>query len=83
MAKYTSNLPELSFYVGGERKKFVAGVFKTTDKKAIEVLDKLPGVKKEQDEKPKQQKKPVTRKKASEESAATNQVKPKEESSEE
>lgn len=39
MKKYTSKYKELSFYSGGERKKFINGVFETKDKEDQKVLD--------------------------------------------
>lgn len=44
MAKYNSHYKELSFYVEGERKQFVNGVFNTEDKETCAVLDKLADV---------------------------------------
>lgn len=45
--KYTSKFPNLSFYVEGERKYFSNGIYETTDKAAIAVLDAIKDVKKE------------------------------------
>lgn len=39
MAKYESRYKSLSFYVGGELKRFINGVFTTDDKETIAVLD--------------------------------------------
>ncbi|USK61333.1 hypothetical protein [Peribacillus asahii] len=43
--KFTSEkYPELGFYVDGERKKFVNGVYEANTKKEQEVLSNLKGV---------------------------------------
>ncbi|MEW9697949.1 hypothetical protein [Paenibacillus sp. SI8] len=41
MAKYTSRYAELSFYVGGELRKFHAGEYRTDNADEIAVLDAL------------------------------------------
>lgn len=45
MAKFVSRFPELSFYVGGKRKKFVAGQFVTNDGETIKALESIKDVK--------------------------------------
>lgn len=56
MAKFISRFPELSFYVGDERKQFVAGEFKTEDAETIKVLESIKEVR--QAKEPKAEEKP-------------------------
>jgi hypothetical protein len=61
MTLYKSKYPELSFYVGNERKKFNHGKYRTDNKKDIEVLDGLMDavkVEKSKTDEPKSEEKP-------------------------
>lgn len=53
--KYVSKHLELGFYVHGERRKFVNGVYETNDKSKMVILDSLPYV--ERVDKPKAEEK--------------------------
>ncbi|WP_096436501.1 hypothetical protein [Alteribacter populi] len=73
MAKFKSRYSELAFYVGDERKQFVAGVFKTEDARTIKALDSLSDATRVDEpkpepakpaEEPKETPKPAPRKKA-------------------
>lgn len=64
MAKFTSRFPELSFYVGGDVHKFLAGGYSTEDKAEIEVLENLMDA--QRVDEPKPEAKPKTSAKTSE-----------------